>query len=435
MTYTSYPFDSKDTTEAQYSALFRELQDSGVAGGYASSGLAVTGNSTGMAVSLAPGAAIVRGFFFNNDATAQLPIGAASATVRYDAVILRLDPGVDSIVPVVVANAGQTPVLTQTDTGIYEILLAIVTVNTSAVTIAATDVADKRRFVAHRVQVWDAANRPAAPRAYQPAITPDQGGRLATFHPTDGWVSRIAHHWGSGTTFPTTGMVAMDTYAHTGLQSLMRWNGAAWRQVERAELNSKAAQDAIVANYSSLLYGGFEVYRADQAILYRYSAGQWFVDKWSGTDRTMGGAGVSVHGVSSNVNIPNQSPTAIAFQNVYLPSGACADLFNYLPGNGAVVTNRAGKVQVRAIAVSDSPVGGYSRIDIQTNAPQFGASSPITASQRGPGTYAGFGFLVQELTATYHVQANDYFIMAVTQLAANGGYVAYNTLNLEVTYV
>lgn len=232
MTYTSYPFDSQDTTEAQYSALFRELQDSGVVGSYGDTTLAVGANSSAMSVTLQPGAAIVRGFYFNNDAVATLPIGTSGASVRYDAVVLQLDPSTNSIVPVVKANATQTPALTQTTTGVYEILLAVVTVPASAVTIASGNVADKRNWTRHRIDVRPSTNRAATPRAYEVGIATDLGGRIEIYEPGNGWQNRHKIHWGTGTAFPTSGLQVGDTYTRSDLGSaVFEYNGSQWQAI------------------------------------------------------------------------------------------------------------------------------------------------------------------------------------------------------------
>lgn len=269
MTFTSYPFDNQDTSENQYSALFRELQSSGVVGAYGDTTLKVTANASAMAVTLSTGSAIVRGFFFNNDANYTIAINSPGSAVRYDAVILRLDPAANSIVPVYVPGAGATPALTQTDTGIYEILLAVVTVNPGAVTIASTDVAEKRQYVGRNVRVAPSTNRPTAPRVYDLSVVPDLGGRIQTY---DGatWNSKLAHHWGSGNSFPTSGLGVGDTYQHTGLNSLMRWNGTAWRQLERAEVATTLLRDSISSSYPSLLYVGFQCSVPTTGIVYEW---------------------------------------------------------------------------------------------------------------------------------------------------------------------
>lgn len=247
MAYTSYPFDNQDTTESQYSALFRELQDSGVVGGYGSTELQVGANASAMSVTLQPGSAIVRGHYFTNDAVATLTIGPAGTGVRYDAVVLQLNPTSNTITPVVKANAGATPALTQTTTGIFEILLAVVTVPANAVTIAAGDVADRRPWVRHRIGVWTTSTRPANPRPFEIGFNVTTG-YLERYDGT-GWVSpKIAYvdeltaingpqralhiHHGTFTAFPITNLKPGDTCTRTDLNNtVFQYTGTAWRRV------------------------------------------------------------------------------------------------------------------------------------------------------------------------------------------------------------
>jgi len=106
--------------------------------------------------------AIVRGHMYQSTAEETLTIASASTSPRIDAVVLRLDPSVNSIVLAVVqgtpASTPSAPTLTQTDTAVYELLLGYVAVSASATTISAGDVTDKRVFLGN---VWTTANRPA----------------------------------------------------------------------------------------------------------------------------------------------------------------------------------------------------------------------------------------------------------------------------------
>lgn len=167
MTQTSYPFDTLDTTEAQYSQLFRRLQSTGVAGDPTTTDLKVTANSSGMQVSLATGHAIVRGHFYNNDAALTLAIGASSSNPRKDLIVLRLDPTANSITAVVKAGTASAtpsdPSLTQTDEGVYELAIARVTIPGNATTISAGDVTDIRKFIGEPFGKWSTSLRPSSP--------------------------------------------------------------------------------------------------------------------------------------------------------------------------------------------------------------------------------------------------------------------------------
>jgi hypothetical protein len=166
MTQTSWPFEGVDTTETQYSRLLRNIGQ-GVNGVPGDNNLLVYADSSGMnvKVKIAGGLsqAIVRGHMYQSTAEETLTISAAASSPRIDAVVLRLDPSVNSIVLAVVAGtpavSPSAPNLTQTDTAVYELLLAHVSVPASATTISAANVTDKRTFIEN---VWTTANRKPA---------------------------------------------------------------------------------------------------------------------------------------------------------------------------------------------------------------------------------------------------------------------------------
>lgn len=166
MAQTSYPFDAQSVSETQYSAYFRELQDSGVIGSSDSTALKVTATGTGMNLSVAIGAAIVRGHFYNSSAVETITLAAADTAARTDRVVLRLDPAANSIVLYVIKGTpgGQVPGLTQTDSGTYDMVLANVTVGASVTSISAASVVDQRRWVGSRVGSWSSNLRPSSAR-------------------------------------------------------------------------------------------------------------------------------------------------------------------------------------------------------------------------------------------------------------------------------
>ncbi|MEU5433815.1 tail fiber domain-containing protein [Streptomyces sp. NPDC020719] len=169
MAITSFPFDSQAVTESQYSALFREFQDSGVVAAYDTPGFLVSAGN-GMAVNVQPGLAILRGHMVQSTATEILTVPAAGTNTRVDRVVLRLDPASNSITLAVKAgSAGSStlPALSQTDTGIYEMALASVTVAANVTTITSADVSATRPVVGNRVGVWATATRPPSPRKGQ----------------------------------------------------------------------------------------------------------------------------------------------------------------------------------------------------------------------------------------------------------------------------
>lgn len=221
MAEISYPFDNIDTTEAQYSQLFRRLQSSGVAGDSATSDLKTFANSSGMQVKVPIGVAIVRGHFYFNDAEKTLAIGSASSNPRRDLIVLRLDPTANSITVVVkqgtAAASPSDPSLTQTDEGVFELPIARVTVPANATTISAGDVADLRRFTGDQFGRWTTTLRPAAPRLGQPGFN----SSLATPEYWDGtaWVGFASNIVASAIAVGEQAKIASGTVRSGGIVS------------------------------------------------------------------------------------------------------------------------------------------------------------------------------------------------------------------------
>lgn len=173
MAITAFPFDDQDTSEAQFSAWARELQDSGVADGYGGSGFQVSGGGGGMAVQIQPGFALLRGHALASTAVETRTIEAANTGTRYDRVVLRINPSTNlGEIAVLKGTPGAggdsaVPDLTQTDTGIFEDALAIVTVQANVTTIDAAMVYDDRRFAGSRTGVWRNYSRPKMPRRFK----------------------------------------------------------------------------------------------------------------------------------------------------------------------------------------------------------------------------------------------------------------------------
>lgn len=166
MTQSSWPFEGVDTTETQYSRLLRHIGQ-GVNGVPGDNNLLAYADSTGMNVKVKVSGgnsqAIIRGHMYQSTAEETLSISTASTSPRIDLVVLRLDPSVNSIVLAVVTGTPATspvaPSLTQTDTAIFEMLIAQVSVPASATTISAGNVLDKRTFIGN---VWTSSTRPDA---------------------------------------------------------------------------------------------------------------------------------------------------------------------------------------------------------------------------------------------------------------------------------
>jgi hypothetical protein len=147
MAQTSWPFENIDTSETQFSLWARNLGQGVIDGKLLE--LEPFGDGSGMNVKVKSGQALVRGHFYDSTVQETLNIAAADASLpRKDAVTLRLDPTLNSILLHVITgtpNASPSlPALTQTDGGIYDLLVAEVNVPAAAVVISSGNVVDRR---------------------------------------------------------------------------------------------------------------------------------------------------------------------------------------------------------------------------------------------------------------------------------------------------
>lgn len=147
MAQTSWPFENIDTSETQYSQLFRNLGQGAIAG--LAFELEPYADSTGMNVKVKAGQALVRGHYYDSTGTETITIPAADATnPRIDRIVLRLDPTANNILLHRLAgtpNASPSaPALTQTDGAIYDFPLAQVYVAANETIIEPGDVTDER---------------------------------------------------------------------------------------------------------------------------------------------------------------------------------------------------------------------------------------------------------------------------------------------------
>lgn len=167
MAELSYPFETQDTTETQYSYLFDALQDTGVVGRLDSaSTLYVALPGTGMTATLSAGMALVRGFAYQNTSDLTITLDAANTQPRIDLIILRLDPAANSIVAAVKKGtpgaSPSAPALTQTPDGVYEYALGQITIPANATAVGPADFVDLRRAVGRGVGAWRTPGRPNA---------------------------------------------------------------------------------------------------------------------------------------------------------------------------------------------------------------------------------------------------------------------------------
>jgi hypothetical protein len=188
MTQTSYPFENIDTTETQFSRWARNFQESGVKGVPGDSNLTVTADDSILEVEVQPGQAFIRGHYYENTAPVRVTLETTGSQVRIDAIVLELDPESDVIeVKVVpgdpVASNPLPPELTQTDAGIYQLLLGHVAVPVAGVAISSSMVTDLRSFMSGRVGLWTTGTRPDAPYPGQAGFN-SQVGKIEVWNGT-----------------------------------------------------------------------------------------------------------------------------------------------------------------------------------------------------------------------------------------------------------
>ena len=168
LTITAYPFENQDTTEAQYSRLFRELQDSGVAGHPGRHRLRRLGERLRHgSPRRSPASRSCAATPCPPTPPKPSPSPPPTSTARIDRVVLRLDAAQDTITPAVIqglaggagpaAHAAPTP-------GIFEVPLALVTVGPGVASIAADKVTDDRQYIGSRVGIWTTPTRPTGQR-------------------------------------------------------------------------------------------------------------------------------------------------------------------------------------------------------------------------------------------------------------------------------
>ena len=167
MAQLSYPFETQDTTESQYSQLFNELQDTGVAGGLVPSTTLGINPGTGMSFTLIPGFALVRGFAYENTENLTLTCDPSTSQPRIDTVILRLDPSANSIVAAIKKGTPDAspvpPALTQVPGAVWEMPLYDILLPANSTAIDYNNVTNRRQFLGSQVGYWTTEGRPANP--------------------------------------------------------------------------------------------------------------------------------------------------------------------------------------------------------------------------------------------------------------------------------
>jgi hypothetical protein len=163
MAESSFPWEDIDTSETQFSQMFRTVQN-GVNGTTATDEVKVVAGFAGLTVDVEPGQAMVQGHFYINTEAKTLTLATADGSNdRIDTIVLRLDDIANEIVAVAVtgtpALSPVPPTLTQTEPyGVYEFPLANVLVPAAAGTPGT--ITDRREFMGTRLGTWNTAGRP-----------------------------------------------------------------------------------------------------------------------------------------------------------------------------------------------------------------------------------------------------------------------------------
>jgi hypothetical protein len=151
MAQSSWPFENIDTTETQFSQWARNIGE-GIRKG-AGDELEPFADSSGLNMKVRSGESMVRGHYYKSTGLETLVISTPDlANPRIDNVVLELDPIANTILLKVIAGTPASspapPDLVQTDSLIWQQLIAEVSVSAGATTITSGNVSNKRTFLA-----------------------------------------------------------------------------------------------------------------------------------------------------------------------------------------------------------------------------------------------------------------------------------------------
>jgi len=168
MAEQSFPFENIDTTESQFSQWARNFQSTGIKGTPVGTELKVSAAGTDLNISVASGQSFVRGHYYINTASKTLAVTSAGVNTRIDIVVVELDPVANTIITKIVegtavSSSPVAPTLTQTDTGTYQLPIAVITIPNSTIAITNEMIADVRTFMSHDIGLWTTSTRPANP--------------------------------------------------------------------------------------------------------------------------------------------------------------------------------------------------------------------------------------------------------------------------------
>lgn len=147
MAQKGWPFEDIDTSETEFSLWAKNMGE----GVIDNKGLELEpfADGSGMNAKVRTGQALVRGHYYDNTSEVTLTIAPANLSLpRIDRVVLRLDPTANTLLLAVLTgtpNASPVaPALTQTESAVYELPIALVAVAAAAVVISSGNITDQR---------------------------------------------------------------------------------------------------------------------------------------------------------------------------------------------------------------------------------------------------------------------------------------------------
>jgi hypothetical protein len=198
MAQKGWPFENIDTSETEFSLWARNMgqgviKDRGLE-------LEPYADGSGMTVKVRSGQALIRGHYYDNTSEVTLTIANADLSLpRVDSVVLRLDPTANTVALAVVTGTPNSspvpPVLTQSDSAIYELLLANVSVSAAAVVISVGNVSDQRVLFRAWSAETDAAKQDVITLTANRAVVSNSSGKVAASAVTStelGFVSGVS---------------------------------------------------------------------------------------------------------------------------------------------------------------------------------------------------------------------------------------------------
>lgn len=211
---------------------------------------------------------------------------------------------------------------------------------------------------------------------------------------------------GSGTTLPSARQG--DTYFHTGLNSLLMWNGSQWAQVGEAEVASRTARNTMGTTYGAIMPSGFTVVQDDKKLRWRWTENGWAYAGYTGTDpygQTVN-TPTKIHFYQTNLTVANGAFQKARGWAVALPATHITVPAWISHSNGTFTINDNCNLTAHVMVSSDAANDG--RSDVLFNPPggdfSVGTAALRSCMWRGGG-FGGAGWLQQPITWSGAVRA------------------------------